>query len=123
MNPKVILLLIIPVLVTIGTFALWAATGGDAYTKYEVVERVPVEESSDDLFAGTGLNETSDNEPRFETVTRKEFRFGLFPTPEGLFDKHIVSVASISGPVWAVCIGLIVFFRIRRKKLQAHPPT
>jgi hypothetical protein len=93
----------IPILITVAMLIAWQATGGDAYTKFTVVERVQVQPEADDPLAGTGMFD--DAEPRYETERRDEFRLGLLPTPQGLFDKHVVSVASVAGPVWVLFIG------------------
>ena len=42
--------------------------------------------------------------------------FGLLPTPQGLFDKHAVSVVSIVVPVWAI-VGGIAVLRWRSTKV------
>lgn len=112
--------LAVPLLVTIGAFGLWGATGRDAYTKFTVVERVevPAEEQSDDLFAAAGLEE--EGETVYETRRRDEFRFGLLPTPQGLFDKHIFSVATVVVPLWAAGLGL---FFLLRQNVRSRPPT
>ena len=108
-NPKVILL--VAVALTAASLLLWQATGGDYYTKYEVVEKVARQIDPDDPLAQAGFYDT---EARVETVTRSDFRFGLLPTPSGLLDKHMVSVASISGPVWGLALGLIWWGRRRQ---------
>jgi len=102
---------ILALLVTLASLGVWAATERHYYTKYEVVERVEVDPDEDDLFAGTGLQE--EGEPEYETRKRESFHLGLLPTPEGLFDKHIVSVLSISAPFWALAVlwGLLVWWR------------
>ncbi|MBD3383088.1 MAG: hypothetical protein GF404_12950 [candidate division Zixibacteria bacterium] len=100
-------------LLTLGAVITWQATGGDYYTKFEVVERVERLPDADDPLAGTGFY---DDEKVIETVTRKDFRFGLLPTPAGLFDKHILSVASISLPLWVISFGVIWFTRKNRGK-------
>jgi len=93
----------IPILITVATLIAWQATGGDAYTKFTVVERVEVQPEADDPLAGTGMFD--DTEPRYETIRRDEFHLGLLPTPQGLFDKHMISVASVVGSVWVLFIG------------------
>lgn len=112
-------LLIIPLLATAGCLALWAATGRDAYTKYTVVEKVIREQREDDLFAGTGLFDDEDGSAT-EVVRRDEFRFGLLPTPQRLFDKHMVSVASISGPLWGISLVSLWILRRQRKRPPTH---
>lgn len=103
MNRRTIVIWAIPVLITIAMLIAWQATGGDAYTKYTVVERVEVEPETNDPLAGTGMFD--EGKPRYETTRRDEFRLGLLPTPQGLFDKHVISVASVVGPVWALFLG------------------
>jgi len=103
MNKHTIIFWAIPIAITVAMLIGWQATGGDAYTKFAVVERVPVQSDADDPLAGTGMFDES--EARFETVRRDEFRLGLLPTPQGLFDKHAISVASVVGPVWVVFVG------------------
>ena len=105
--------LIIASLITISSIVVWQVTGGDFYTKYEVVEQVAATTDPDDPLAATGFYE---EENRMETVTRSEFRFGLLPTPSGLLDKHIVSVTSVNGPVWVLTLGLLWWGRRRKVK-------
>lgn len=102
--------LMIAVLITIASIVTWRVTGGDYYTKYEVVEQVAATTDPDDPLAAAGFYE----ENRIETVTRSEFRFGLLPTPSGLLDKHLVSVTSINGPVWMFTLGLLWWGRRRK---------
>jgi len=102
---------LIPILITLAVLIAWQATGGDAYTKFTVVERVEVGTPSNDPLAGTGMFD--DAQPRYETVRRDEFRLGLLPTPQGLFDKHAISVASVAGPVWAVFLGIGLIRKLR----------
>lgn len=111
--------LVIPLVGTLAALGLWAATGRDAYTKFTVVERVEVkaEEQTDDLFAAAGLVE--EGETTYETRKRDEFRFGLLPTPQGLFDKHMVSVATTVIPLWAAGLGL--FFLLRPNSTDRSP--
>ena len=98
-------------LVTVAGLILWQATGGDYYTKYEVIEEVPRVVDPDDPFAAAGLYDDSDT----EIVRRDEFRFGLLPTPQGLFDKHVISVASTAGPSWFVAVCVMWWTRRRKK--------
>ncbi len=93
----------IPMAITIAMLIAWQATGGDAYTKFTVVERVEVQSEADDPLAGTGMFD--EGERRYQTQRRDEFRLGLLPTPQGLFDKHVISVASVVGPAWVLFIG------------------
>ena len=105
-------------LITLATLATWRITGGDAYTKYQinVVEERKLDES--DPLYGTGFYE---NDIVKETVTRNEFRLGLLPTPEGLFDKHIISVLTILGPVWGFALLYWLIQRRKRKPSKSAP--
>ena len=93
-------LLVASILVTVGAVALWLGTGRDAYTKFQVVETVAVEVDPDDPLAAAGFYD----EGQTETVSRPAFRFGLLPTPQGLFDRHAVSVVSVAGPLWGLTL-------------------
>ena len=76
---------------------------------------------NDDPLAGTGFYDDA----RIETIERRdEFHLGLLPTPQGLLDKHILSVASILGPTWALPLFLL-WVRTRRQKriLPSHQPV
>jgi hypothetical protein len=106
--------LIVAALITLATLILWQATGGDYYTKYEVVEQVEKEIDPDDPLAQAGFY---DDGPQTETVSQDEFRFGLLPTPSGVLDKHAVSVSSINGPVWV--IALVLVWRMRRRQARS----
>ncbi len=99
------------VLVTVACVLLWQATGGDYYTKFSVIEEVDVTTDDDDPLAAAGFYNDADAK---KTVSRDEFRFGLLPTPQGILDKHAVSVASVSGPFWLGAIGVIWY--VRRKQ-------
>lgn len=104
MAKKQMIVLITAVLITVVSIVTWRVTGGDYYTKYEIVEQVAATADPTDPLEAAGFYES---ENRIETVTRSEFRFGLLPTPRGLFDKHVVSVTSINGPVWVLTLGLL----------------
>jgi hypothetical protein len=99
--------------VTLLAFGLWVATGRDAYTKLEVVEEIKKPVDPNDPLAGTGFYE---NDTVTEVVRRPEFRFGLLPTPSGIFDKHIFSVATLTGPAWG--FALVALFLRRRQVLR-----
>jgi hypothetical protein len=120
--PMILAVLVVPVLVTIGALGLWASTNYHAYTKYEVVERVPVEVDEEDPFAGTGLFEGEDGAPVYQTVQRESFHFGILPTPQGLFDKHMASVVTVVAPVWFLSLaflGLVAWRHRRRARASA----
>ena len=96
--------------VAIALVVTWQATGGDWYTKYEVVEQVESKPDPNDPLAAAGFY---DGVSMTTTERRNEFRFGLLPTPSGILDKHALSVASVAGPLWI--IGLVVVLRQRRR--------
>ncbi len=97
-------------LISLLVLAVWLITGADYYTKFQVVEQVTVEVDPHDPLAQAGFY---DEEGKTETVTRDEFRLGLLPTPQGLFDKHALSVLSIMLPLWIIV--LVVFYFERRR--------
>ena len=99
--------------VTLLAFGLWAATGRDAYTKYEVVEEIQKPVDPNDPLAGTGFYE---NDMVKEVVRRPEFRFGLLPTPSGIFDKHLFSVATLAGPTWGSALVVLLLRRRNRTR-------
>ncbi|HSG99580.1 MAG TPA: hypothetical protein VLB27_05995 [candidate division Zixibacteria bacterium] len=101
---------------TIAALITWQMTGGDAYTKYRLNVEVERKLDPSDPLYGTGFYE---NDIVKETVTRDEFRLGLLPTPQGLFDKHLVSVTTIVGPLWALVGGAVVL--ARRKRAHSLP--
>jgi hypothetical protein len=96
--------------VSLASVGLWQATGGDYYTKYEVVEQIEVEADTNDPLTDAGFYEGS---PQTETVVRDDFRFGLLPTPQGIFDKHILSVVTVMGLTWMPALGFT--WRARRQ--------
>ncbi len=101
-NSKILLGVILTV--TIVAIVTWQATGGDWYTKYQVVEQVESQPDPNDPLTAAGFY---DDGTTIQTVTRDEFRFGLLPTPSGIFDKHALSVASVTGPLWAFGLGFV----------------
>ena len=98
------------VTVTLLAVALWQVTGGDSYTKFRVVETVEREIDADDPLVAAGFY---DDAPTTETVTRDAFRFGLLPTPQGLFDRHMASVVTAAAPLWLVTLGVVIWERRR----------
>ncbi len=102
------------VIMSVASLITWQATGGDWYTKYEVVEQVEVEPDANDPLAAAGFYEGNTTT---ETVSRDEFHFGLLPTSAGLLDKHVVSVASVNGPLWLLGLGFFFFERSRAKRI------
>jgi len=90
--------------ITLASIAVRQATGGDWYTKYQVVEQVESPMDHHDPLAAAGFYEGN---TVTETVTRNEFRFGLLPTPAGILDKHLVSVISIVAPLWVFALAIL----------------
>lgn len=95
--------------ITLGALVLWVVTGADAYTKYQVVETVTRELDPDDPLVAAGFY---DDGPQVETISRDAFRFGLLPTPQGLLDKHLASVATVVAVVWAGPLAMWVRRRL-----------
>lgn len=106
-------LLIAAAAITLIAIGVWAATGRDFYTKFEVVEEVEKKVDPNDPFAGTGFY---DSNTAKQIVRRKEFRLGLLPTPSGLFDKHMVSVVTLTGPVWGIALAALIVGRRRNRQ-------
>ena len=106
------IILAVAVLALVGSLSLWIATDRHSYTKFRVKEQVESKVDSDDPLADTGFYDGGVKE---EVVTRDEFHLGLLPTPKGLFDKHALSVASISGPPWLLVV-LSAFLSRRRTR-------
>ena len=101
-------LLIISVVITGLALTTWVATGRHPYTKYQEVTREQFSAGADDPFAGTGFY---DGSIVTKTVKKNVFYFGLLPAPQGLFDKHAVSVASVVVPVWLILGGFVLMRR------------
>jgi hypothetical protein len=102
--------LILALVVTVASLVTWQATGGDWYTKFEVVEQVELKPDASDPLAAAGFY---DGDAVTRTESRDEFRLGLLPTPSGLLDRHILSVATLSGPFWM--LGLAATWLGRRR--------
>jgi len=115
-NLKSLIYLVIAI--TFATLILWQITGGDYYTKYQVIKQVKVPLDQDDPLVAAGFY---DEDYKIETVQEKGFRFGLFPTPSGLLDKHILSVISICAPLWIAVI--IIIFINKRRHFRKRPET
>jgi hypothetical protein len=98
----------VAVIITLAALLTWQLTGGDYYTKYEVVEQVEKTLDPDDPLVAAGFYEGSTTT---ETVARKDFRFGLLPTPSGVLDKHAASVVSVALPAWFLGFGLLFWNR------------
>ncbi len=105
--------------VTVGTLVTWLATGRHYYTKFEIVENVEVPLEEDDPLAGTGFY---DEDAAEVTVTRDEFHLGLLPTPQRLLDRHALSVISILGSTWGVCLTLLWWLARRKRWWKRRPP-
>ncbi len=103
-------ILVFAIACTAASLFLWQATGGDYYTKFEVVEEVEEKLDPDDPLAEAGFYE---NDSVTRTVTRKGLRFGLFPAPQGILDKHSLSVVTFIFPVWL--IAAILLWRAKKK--------
>ena len=96
---------LIAAILTGAALLTWTATGRHAYTKYQVVERVEVDIPEDDPLAQAGFY---DGSAEVQIVRRDEFHMGLFPVPQGLFDKHMVSVVTVVLPVW-ILFGFVAW--------------
>ena len=108
-------LLALAVVVTVAALGMWQATGAHPYTKYEDVTREQVRTDVDDPFVEAGFYE---GDTVTQTVRKDVFYFGLLPTPQGLFDKHALSVVSAVVPVWLVVVGsVLVRGRARRRAI------
>ena len=116
MNKLIKIVITAVAFLTIMSVVTWQVTGGDWYTKYEVVEQVESKPDPNDPLTAAGFYEGGTT---IKTVTRDEFRFGLLPTPAGIFDKHVVSVASVTGPLWVFGLG-ILWFQKHRNRLPRH---
>jgi len=113
MNKQSKLALAIVAILTLASVITWQATGGDWYTTYEVVEQVESKADPNDPFVAAGFYE---GDATTETITRDEFRFGLLPTPASVFDKHALSVASVTGPLWVLGLGFLFLQRHKAKR-------
>jgi len=97
-------------LLTIAALGVWQATGGNYYTKFEVVEEVETAIDPDDPLATAGFY---DGTSQKQTVTRPEFRLGLLPTGMHVLDKHMASVLSFLAPIWILAAGYMWLYRRR----------
>jgi hypothetical protein len=101
-------------ILTFGLVALWQVTGGDFYTKYEVVVTSDKLVDPNDPLAAAGFYSGSD---RTETVIRDEFRFGLLPTSVTPFDKHFVALSTMAPAIW-VPVTMMLWWSHRRRFLR-----
>ena len=106
------------IVITLATLITWVATGRDIYTKFEVVERVTKAVDESDPLAGTGFYE--DEAAQEEIVIRDGFRLGLLPAPQGLLDKHMISVISVLGVTWG--LWLTIWWVKRSRRAVPHRP-
>ena len=91
----------------------WLATGAHPYTKFEDITREQVPAEEDDPFAEAGFY---DGVTVTTTLTKDVFYFGLLPTPQRLFDKHLLSFVSVVLPAWLLVGGFaLARWRIRRR--------
>ncbi len=99
------------IVVSFATLAVWFATGMHYYTKYEVVSKSK-ESTSDgnDPLAGTGFYD-DDIATAERVVRRPEFHLGLLPTPQGLLDRHLLSVTTVLGLTWCVTLVPLIWRR------------
>ena len=101
-------------IVTALAIGLWLATGIHPYTKFQDVVQEETAIDEDDPFAEAGFYD--EDETVTEVVTRDVFYFGLLPTPQGIMDKHALSVFSIVIPVWLI----VGFFAFKRWRASRH---
>ncbi len=90
---------------------IWQITGGDFYTKYQVVEEIEKKLDQSDPLVAAGFYE---NSTITETIVKNEFRLGLLPTPSGIFDKHSLAVITMLTPIWFISIAI---YFLRRQKV------
>lgn len=102
--------------ITVATLVTWVATGRDAYTKFEVVEHATRRVDESDPLAGTGFYD--DESAQDEVIVRDEFHLGFLPTPQGFFDKHLISVGSILGLTWG--LWLLAWWVRRHRKTASR---
>jgi len=89
--------IIVAAVLTILILVFWQITGGDFYTKYQVVEEIEKQLDQSDPLVAAGFYE---NNTATETIVKNEFRLGLLPTPSGIFDKHSIAVVTLLGVIW-----------------------
>ncbi len=121
MSRTMLKLLVIAVVLTVAALGLWLATGAHPYTTYQDVTRVETPTAEDDPFAEAGFY---DGDTVTQTVKKNVFYFGLLPTPQGVFDKHGLSVVSVVGPVWLIVGGVTLMrWRARRRRVRGAGPA
>jgi uncharacterized ion transporter superfamily protein YfcC len=114
MNTQKKLILSLPFIITLASVITWQITGGDYYTKFEVVEEVEQSLDPNDPLVIAGFYENQESK---QTVVRKEFRFGLLPTPNGLIDKHVIAVVTFVLPAWVIAFDLLWWQRRRNVRI------
>ncbi len=107
--------IITALVVTAGVLFLWQATGGNYYTKFEIVEEVELKLDPSDPLAAAGFYGEG---PVTKTISRKEFRLGLLPVPQRLFDKHAISVVTLVFPVWVLGAAYLWLTHRRRGRVN-----
>ncbi len=121
MSRTMLKLLVIAVVLTVAALGMWLATGAHPYTKYQDVTRQQVPTNEDDPFAEAGFY---DGDTVTRTVKKNVFYFGLLPTPQGVFDKHALSVVSVVLPVWLIVGGIsLIRWRARRRRVRGADPA
>ncbi len=121
MSRTMLKLLVIAAVLTVAAFGLWLATGAHPYTKYQDVTRQELPADEDDPFAEAGFY---DGDTVTRTVKKNVFYFGLLPTPQGVFDKHALSVVSVVLPVWLIVGGIsLIRWRARRRRVRGADPA
>jgi len=108
--PSTRILAVVASVLTLAATIGWLATDRHHFTKFAVVEEVELAVPEDDPLAETGFY---DEGTKTEPVRRKEFHLGLLPTPQGIFDRHAISVLSICGPLWALAAAAFLWRRRR----------
>ena len=105
-----LIVLVCSIVIVVQAFALCAATGWRALTRFPQEEIRQSSESTglDTLFSGTGLNDGKPPAPRLAS----QFTFGLLPTPA--LTPEAVSVTTVAGP--AILMGLIALLPRRRRR-------
>ncbi len=120
MTPLLLRLTTMALLLSALTIGLWVGTGRHAYTAFESIEIVAHAPDDDDPFAATGLY---DDAVPTSVRTTATFRLGLIPTPQHLFDRHLLSVLTLLPLSWAPAILLVLGRRVRAHRLRSvHQP-
>ena len=107
------LLFALAIIISFATLITWQLTGGHAYTTYHLNETVQVDLDPDDPLVQAGFY--GDQKTKDTVITSTGLHLGLLPTTENIFDKHIFSVATISGPIWGLAL---VFWFFQRRKMK-----